>query len=339
MARVLVTGGTGFVGSHTVAALIRAGHGVRLLVRDRSRLGPAFDPLGVSVDEVVVGDVLQPDSVRAAIEGSDALIHAANVYSFHPRSRERMSTVNVEGTRSVLELGAEAGLSPLIYVSSTLALLPSSEPLSGSSPIGQPVPAYSRSKAEAERVARGLAAEGAPIVITNPASVWGPHDPYVGESSRLAIAVLKGRMRAVNDGTMFFVDVRDVAAAHAALLDLVGVGRRFILNGHNLPFRDLVTQIGRLTDRSLTPIKVPAWLAMALGRGMDRISGITGAYLPIGFEPPWILANSAPADTKDAADALGITWRPLDETLTDTVHWLTAAGLVTRRQAGALAQT
>lgn len=339
MAQVLVTGGTGFVGSHTVAALVSAGHRVRVLVRDQNRLGSAFDPLNVSVDDVVVGDVLEPASIRAAVEGCDALIHAANVYSFHPRSRDAMSSVNVEGTRSVLELGAEAGLSPLIHVSSTLALLPSSEPLTESSPIGQPAPAYSRSKAEAERVARHLASEGAPIVITNPASVWGPHDPNVGESTRLAIAVLKGQMRAVNDGTMFVVDVRDVAAAHAALIDSTWAGRRFILCAHNLPFHDLLIRIGELTGRSRTPVKVPAGMAMALGRGMDWISRLTGAALPIGFEPPWILANSAPADTTSAAESLGITWRPLDETLTDTVQWLTTAGLVDRRRAGSLAPT
>ncbi len=337
MAKVLVTGGTGFVGSHTVAALLRAGHEVRLLVRQRDRVAAALDPHGVEVADVVTGDVTDADSVQRALDGRDALVHLATVFSFDPQDEATMFRVNVGGTRIVLHSATEAGLDPIIHVSTTLALIPSAVPLTNMSPVGDPEPPYSRSKAEAEHVARSLQRDGAPVIITNPVSVWGPHDPHLGESATLATTALKGQMRLVNDGVIGVVDVRDVADVHARLIDPAYAGRRFILAAHNLPMRELLTIIGRLTGRNLRPVTVPHGASMALGKAMDWLAQRTGATMPISAEPPWILANNAPADASATEEAFGIEWRPLEETIEATLRWLVAKGHVTARQAGMLA--
>lgn len=337
MARVLVTGGTGFVGSHAVAALLDAGHEVRLFVRSVERIAPALDPLGESVDDVAVGDVMDKESVARAVAGCDAVIHAANIFSFHPGSHNRMMQVNAEGTRHVLDAAKSAGLNPIIHVSSTLALLPSAEPLDSSSSVGRPEPAYSRSKAAAERVARDLQDEGAPVVIVNPGSVWGPHDPHLGESAQLAISALRGRLRIVNNGPINVVDVRDVASCLAALVDSRFAGRRFLVVAHNPMFHDLLDRIGQLVGRRLRPVTSPAGVALALGRAFDWVSYRTGARMPIGFEPPWVLANGAAADSGDIEEAVGIKWRTLDDSLRDTIRWLHESGELTAKQAGALA--
>jgi uncharacterized protein YbjT (DUF2867 family) len=83
--RVLVTGGTGFVGGHSVAALLRAGHEVRLLVRDPARVEGALDPLEASVSDVAVGDMTDPEAVGRAVKGCDAVVHAAALFTFDPR--------------------------------------------------------------------------------------------------------------------------------------------------------------------------------------------------------------------------------------------------------------
>lgn len=334
MAKVLVTGGTGFVGSHTVAALRRAGHDVRLLVRSLDKVPKALAPHDVTVDDVVEGDVMDRDSLAAAADGCDALLHAANVFSFHPRTHERMHEVNVAGTRIVMEVATKAGLNPIIHVSSVLALIPSDGPVDADSPVGEPDPAYCRSKADAERVAREFQDRGEPVVITNPAAVWGPHDPHHGESTGLLLAALKGQMRVVNDGLISLVDVRDVAEAHARLIDPAFAGRRFILAAHDLQFSSLLTRIGELTGRRLKPLKVPHGAAMALGKAMDWIAHRTGADLPVGYEPPWVLANNAPTDAAATTEALGISWRSLDETLQDMIEWAVSEGLLTEKQAG-----
>jgi dihydroflavonol-4-reductase len=181
--RVLVTGGTGYLGSHTVAALVERGHQVRLLVRAPQRVAPAVAPLGLQAGdlEAVVGDVTDPAAVQQAVAGCQAVVHAASVYSLDRRDAGRVRQVNAPGTELVLGAAQRAGLDPIIYVSSTVALLPpSGQPLTPNSRVGQPPGPYLGSKAQAERVARRYQQAGAPVVTTYPGFVLGPHDPHLG---------------------------------------------------------------------------------------------------------------------------------------------------------------
>ena len=122
--RVLVTGGTGFVGCHTVAALVGQGHQVRLLVRAPERIGPALDPLGVTQLQVVLGDVTNPTTVQQAMAGCQAVVHAASVYSLDPRRAAVMAQTNPVGTDIVLGAAHRLGLDPIIYVSSVAVFWP-----------------------------------------------------------------------------------------------------------------------------------------------------------------------------------------------------------------------
>jgi dihydroflavonol-4-reductase len=124
--RVLVTGGTGFVGSHTVAALVEGGHEVRLLVRGRQRVAAALAPLGLQPPDLdtIVGDVTDPAAVDQAVRGCQAVVHAASVYSLDSRDAGRIRQINVRGTDVVLGTAHRAGLDPIVYVSSIVALLP-----------------------------------------------------------------------------------------------------------------------------------------------------------------------------------------------------------------------
>ncbi len=335
--RVLITGGTGFVGSHTVAALVRQGHWVRLLARSHDRVEPALAPHHVEASDVVIGDVTDQSAVERAVAGCEALIHAANVFTFDPRQVEMMSTVNEQGTELVLAEASRVGLDPIVHVSSLVALLPSDRPLTPDSEVGTPVPAYSKSKAVAERIARGFQADGVPVVIIYPGSVWGPHDPYLGESNRLARNILRGKFRLVNEGPLPIGDVRDVAAVHAAVLQPGRGPRRYVVAGHSPGFRALMTRLGGLTGRNLWSIPVPAPLALASGGAADWARLRLGADPALSYEAPWILAHSNTADSTATMDELGLDFTPFDTTLTDTVRWLHETGHITSRQAGILA--
>ncbi len=335
--RVLVTGGTGFVGSHTVAALVKAGHWVRLLARSHDRVEPALAPHDVEASDVVIGDVTDRGAVEQAMAGCEALIHAANVFSFDPRQVETMSTVNERGTALVLAEASRVGLDPIVHVSTLAVFLPSDQPLTPDSEVGNPAPAYSKSKAVAERIARGFQADGAPVVITYPGAVWGPHDPYLGESNRLARNILRGKFRLVNEGTLPICDVRDVAAVHAAVLQPGRGPRRYVVAGHSPGFRALMTRLGELTGRNLWSIPVPASMALAAGGAANWARSRFGADLALSYEAPWVLAHSNKADSTATIHDLGIDFTPLNTTLTDTVKWLHETGHITSRQAGALA--
>lgn len=334
--RVAVTGGTGFVGSHTVATLIEQGHSVRLLVRSPDRVEPALGPHSLDAPEVVVGDVTDRTAVDALIDGCEAVVHSANVYSLDKRRAEEMFDVNVRSTELLLALASTAGLDPIVHVSSYVALLPTDRPLTPTSDAGDPVTPYSRAKAAAERVARRFQAGGAPVVITYPGVVLGPHDPYLGESNRMAMNILKGKFWLANDGPLPVTDVRDLANAHAATMQPGKGPRRYIVIGHNPGFRALVARFGKAAGRSLKSRRVPVTMAFATGRLADWTRSTFGANPSLSHEQPWLLAHTPEVDAATTRTNLGIRFTPLDATLVDTVRWLHQAGHITSRQAGSL---
>jgi dihydroflavonol-4-reductase len=136
---VLVTGGTGYLGSHSVAALARAGHRIRVLARSAEKVPAALGPLGVSGMETAIGDVTDPAAVERALTGCDAVVHAASVFSLDVRRAGEMNAVNVRGTEVVLGTADRLGLDPIVHVSSEVALLPpaAGEVLTPNSPVGR----------------------------------------------------------------------------------------------------------------------------------------------------------------------------------------------------------
>jgi dihydroflavonol-4-reductase len=338
--RVLVTGGTGFVGSHTVAALVEAGYQVRLLVRARHRVAPAVAPLGLEAAslEAMVGDVTDPAAVDQAVAGCQAVVHAASVYSLDSRDAGRIRQVNVRGTELVLGAAQRAGLDPIVYVSSTVALLPpTGQTLTPDSPPGHPPGPYLGSKADAERVARRYQQAGAPVVITYPGFVLGPHDPHLSEGMRMVRDIVKGRYPMVPRGDAPTVDVRDVAAVHAAVLEPGRGPRRYLASGTNAGFAELVARLRVVTGRRLRAVTVPAGLLLPVGRAVQLVQQIVPFHIPAEFEGIYVCWCAARYDDTRTREELGVAPRDLQATLADTVRWLVEQGHISPRQAGQLA--
>ncbi len=325
--KVFVTGGTGFVGAHSVAALVSGGHQVRLLVRSRDQVARSLSPLGVADVESVEGDVTAPDSVEEAMAGCDAVLHAAAVFSTDPRAAARIRATNVRATEIVLGAAVRTGLDPIVHVSSYGALLPPEPPgavLTPESPVTAPRGTYCRSKAESEQVARRYQEQGAPVVIIYPGGVIGPHDPYLGDSNRSVAEAAKTGRGMRGGGPM--VDVRDVAAVHAAVMEPGRGPRRFMITGHYVAMPDLIAMLQQITGRRTRIVAVPAGLAMAVGRVADVVQRVVPSRLPLDYEGPWIFSLEPHCDDSRTISELGVTPRDLRETLTDTVQWLADQG-------------
>jgi dihydroflavonol-4-reductase len=335
--RVLVTGGTGFLGSHSVRALVDAGHEVRLLVRSAARIAPALEPHGLDGVDHVVGDVTDEAAVATALDGCDAVLHTANVYTLDPRRAEEMLDVNPRGTRIVLGAAHERGLDPIVHVSSNAALMPSDSVLTPESPLGDPPGAYGRSKVAAERIARELQDQGAPVVIVNPVGLLGPHDPHMGDYTAVARDVMAGKVPFVPAGVTPSVDVRDVAAVFAALMKPGGGPRRYIVSGGYVTLREFAAEAARVTGRRIPAVQVPGRPLMATGRVADTVARRLRVKLPVNFEGVWFMVHAAKVDGSAVERDLGVRFRPLSETLADTYRWLYEAGHVSRKQAGLLA--
>ena len=335
--KVLVTGGTGFVGSHSVKAILDAGHDVRLLVRSSGRVAPALEPLGVSGVDHLVGDATDAESVRRAMDGCDAVIHAAAVFSYDARDARTMQRVNARATEVVLGAARDAGLDPIVHVSSYVALLPPVGVLDGDSPLGRPRGVYARSKAETEQMARELQGQGAPVVITYPGMVWGSHDPHLGEAATFARSVLRGLVPMVPPGELPVVDVRDVAAAHAAVLN-PGLGsRRYMLAGGTASLGDMIRAIRRLTGRRLVTVTAPAPLVLGMTSAGDVVQRVLPFRLPFNFGGVWVATNGGPIDASATERDLGVRFRPSEDSIADMLRWLHAAGHLTDRQARRIA--
>ena len=323
--KVLVTGGTGFVGSHSVAALLSQGHQVRLLVRSPDQVARSLSPLGAADVESVLGDVTAPQSVKEAMTGCDAVLHAAAVYSIDPRAASRIRETNVRAAENVLGTAVRRGLDPVVHVSSYVALLPpQGAVLTPDSPVKRPRGTYSRSKAESERIARGYQEQGAPVVIIYPGGVIGPDDPYLGDSNRALVEFAKsgGTMR----GGLPLVDVRDVAEAHAAVMEPGRGPRRYMITGHYIALQDLVAMLHQVTGRHGRIMAMPAGMALAAGRVADLVQRFMPGRLALSYEGIWISALQAHCDDSRTAKELGITPRDLRVTLKDTVQWLADQG-------------
>jgi dihydroflavonol-4-reductase len=331
--KVLVTGGTGFVGSHAVAALVRGGHEVRLLVRDPRKIHRALGARGIQIDDYVVGDMVDAEITRKALMGCDAVLHAAaTLYG----GRETLAS-NLQGARNVLGIGCELGLDPILFTSTVGAMFPpAGECFTVDDPIRGLTTTYGRSKTESERFARELQARGAPIVCIYPAGVFGPDDPGPGESTKgLRDAIRFGWP--IVAGGMSIVDVRDLAEIIAAALEAGRGPRRYMAGGHFAGWSELADLCDSLTGRRARRVPMPAALLRGLGRLLDAAKQIVPFEYPITHEAAQMMTRFAPCDSRATVEQLGIPFRPTLETLADTIRCLYEAGEISSHAAGRMA--
>lgn len=336
--RIFVTGGTGFVGSHTVAELVRSGHEVRLLARSPDRIAKAMAPHGVEVHDYAIGDVTDPQSLEAGMKGCDAVLHAASIYSLDVRAAKQLREVNIDGTKTVLRLAEELGLDPIVYVSSFAAFFPPQGELLGpDSTVKDPPGAYYKSKAEAERVAQRFQARSVPVVSSYPGGAFGPFDPHFGESAQTVANILKRQIPIVPKGGLSIVDVRDLAKAHRAMFE-AGLGpRRYMLSGTHALFSSIIRMLEEITGRRAPHVTLPGWALRPIVRPVAALQHVLPFRLPLNTEGFDTITWDPHGDDSRAVAELGFAPRPLRETLADTVAWMYAVGKLTPKQAGRLA--
>jgi nucleoside-diphosphate-sugar epimerase len=333
-----VTGGTGFIGSYVAVALDRAGYEVRLLARDPGKVPRVFEPHGAVMADVVRGDITDRASVDAALEGCDAVVHAAAVVSVSRRGAEEVLATNAAGTRNVVGGAVDRGLDPVVYTSSVSALFSAQRPrVTPESPVASPSTPYGRSKAEAERYVQDLQASGAPVAVLYPGGVMGPLDPNVGPGLHGLITNYRSGTPIIRTGGWALVDVRDVADLVVAVM-VPGQGpRRLVLGGRTQSMDELNRLLGEVAGRPVR--RLP--MSPRLLRGIGRVNDLLMSLLPVDFaltgEGMDYLTRWEPSDDSAAMAVLGRDLRPTEETIRDTVRWLVREGHLDARYAPALA--
>ena len=311
----LVTGATGLVGSHVTRLLVARGDAVRVLVRERSPLDE-LDGLDV---ELAHGDVLDRASVRRAMRGVQRVFHIAGMTSLRA-SADRIFAVNVGGTRIVLEEALRAGVARVVHTSSVAAVGPAvrgstadEDQVFRAGRYGLP---YVNAKHEAELEAMRLAAHGLPVVVVNPAHVFGAGDRH-RSSTELVRRFLRGQIPAYVDGALNIVDAEDVARGHLLADERGEVGERYILGNRNFTLDRLFADLARLSGVEPPALKLPLAAALALARAAELAPGRPAVTtVEVRASSLWWAFRSTKAKRE-------LGWRPAhhEDTLQTTIDW------------------
>jgi dihydroflavonol-4-reductase len=315
VSKTLLTGASGFVGSHVARLLAERGDDLRLAVPE----GAPTEPIDDLDCERVTCDVRDRRAVRRAMRGVRRVFHAARIMSLRPADSEQLFSVNVDGTKVVMEECLRAEVERVVYTSSAAAVGPAppfgtadETQLFTAGHLGIP---YVNSVHEGEVEAMRLAARGLPLVCVNPALCFGAGD--VGPTSTALVRnFLLGRLLVYVEGAVCLVDVRDVAAGHLLADEQGSVGERYILGGRNFTFDRLFADVSRLSGVE-PPVKVSARVAGAAATAFAA----GGSRWPLSAAEVnaarhWWTYRSTKARRE-------LRWRPRphEETLEATVAW------------------
>jgi dihydroflavonol-4-reductase len=279
--KILITGGTGFLGAYIIKHLIEKGYNVKAICRSDKR--PSFISKEI-LDKVewVDGDVLDVVSLEDAMKGVDTVIHAAAIVSFVKKEQKQMYKINVEGTANVVNIALEKNIRRFVHISSVAALgrkvdgghLDEEKKWEESKINTQ----YAKSKYKAEiEVWRGIS-EGLNAVILNPGTILGYGD-WNGGSSAIFKKVYE-EFKWYTPGLNGFVDVEDAAAATVLLMESNVSEERFIINGDNWPFRKLMDTMAD-SFKKKKPIRQTTPLLLAIAWRAEKIRSIFTGKKPI----------------------------------------------------------
>jgi dihydroflavonol-4-reductase len=320
---LLVTGGTGFLGSALLPLLAARGHRLRVLARGDAA---AAERVGA---EVVRAGLDDRAAVQAALRGVEAVYHLAGQVSFDGRDPSALYQLHVQGTRTLLEDAAAAGVGRAVLASTSGTIAISRERKVHTEEDGPPLQVvagwpYYLSKIFQERTALRVRRDtGLPVVVLNPSLLLGPGDERLS-STDVVFKFLERRLPALPGGGLSFVDVRDAAEAFAAALERGRDGERYLLGGPNMTFADFFGRVSRLSGVPLPALRLPREVNVAGARALGRWHAWRGSEAPVSAEEVDMGEHFFWLDAAKARRELGFAPRDPQETLHETVRWLDA---------------
>ena len=282
----LVTGATGFLGSHVARQLVAAGHSVRVLVRSSSNL-QALDGLNA---ERVVGDLQDTMSLDRAMKGVRRVFHVAADYRLWTKEPNEIYETNVNGTRRLLEIAGQAGVERFVYTSTVATIAVSDDPSAlpneeTHGTLDQMIGHYKRSKFMAELEAIKAAASGIPVVIVNPTAPVGPGDWKPTPTGRIIVDFLNGKMPAYVDTGLNLVAVEDAAAGHLLAAEKGRIGERYILGARNMTLKQILGALAAISGRPAPRVRLPHAGALAAGYADESFVESGKAERELGYQP------------------------------------------------------
>lgn len=325
---VFVTGGTGFIGSHVVRALVASGERVRCLVRAQSRR----DALAMDGVDLVEGDLMDTHRLPRALDGCRVVYHCAADYRLGARDPRELHRTNVEGTDRVLAAAASAGVERVVHTSSVGALGTRADgrPADEETParLDEMIGPYKQTKFLAEQIALDWNARGLPVVIVNPSTPVGEGDARPTPTGRIVVDFLNGRMPAYVDTHLNVVDVRDVAAGHLLAARHGRPGERYILGHRNMSLAGLLAALAAASGRRAPRLRLPHWVPLAIATLEAPIAWATKRTPRIPLESVRMARKNMTFDAGKAVRELGLPQSPVEVALDRAVDWYRTHGYV-----------
>ena len=324
---MLLTGGSGFLGSAVARALLARGVRLRVLLRGT---GVPENLAGLDV-EPARGDLTDPASLRAAMRGQRTLFHVAADYRLWAPDPAELVRVNLDGTRALMRAALEAGVERVVHTSSvaTLRVAGATTPVdeTAAATPDEAVGAYKRSKTLAERAVEEMVArDGLPAVIVNPSTPIGPRDVRPTPTGRMVLDAARGRIPAFVNTGLNVAHVDDIAAGHLLALERGRIGERYILGGEDLTLRQMLAEIAGLTGRRAPTLALPRGPLMPLAAVAEAVARVTGREPLLTRDALRMSRYRMFFSSAKAARELGYRARPARDALADAVAWFRATG-------------
>jgi dihydroflavonol-4-reductase len=325
--KIFLTGATGFIGHHVAQALAVDGAKLRLLVRKTSN----FSNLEGIQGETHVGDLSEPESLKPALAGCDAVVHVAADYRLWIPDPAAMYKANVDGTRELLRLAREAKVKRFVYTSSVATMhfrrdgmvINEDTPVSLADMVGH----YKRSKFLAEQEAIKAAQAGQGVIILNPTSPIGPNDAKPTPTGRIILDFLTGKFPAYMDTGLNLVDVAEVARMHVAALTKGKPGNRYILGGENLTLKQILDKMALITGLKSPTVEIPFIVAATYAFFEEWITGrIRGREPRATLEEVRMGRKKMYASSAHAQQELGFRILPVNPAMKAAIEWFRAHG-------------
>jgi dihydroflavonol-4-reductase len=329
MHMILVTGGAGFIGSQLVQALLDRGEAVRVVERP----GAKVDHLPLSRLDVIFADIRERQAVRRVMPGCRLVYHLAANPQLWARQRNEFHRVNFLGTVHVLEEALAAGARRILHTSteSILTRARQTTPIAEDQAIGpgDVIGPYCRSKFRAERHAFRLAAGGAPIVVVNPTLPIGPGDWGQSPPTRMMLDFCLGKRSAYLDAELNLIDVRDVAISMVRAMEVGEPGRRYLLGSENWSIRSVFEYLAQLTGLPAPRWRVPYPVALLAAYVSEFVAGaVTGRMPAASITGVKLTRRRMHFDSARSLAALGVTPRPVRDSLREAVDWFRQVGWI-----------
>ncbi|HEV2314523.1 MAG TPA: hopanoid-associated sugar epimerase [Candidatus Acidoferrales bacterium] len=334
----LVSGATGFVGSHVARRLAASGESVRTLARPGSRR-QALE--GVAV-EWAEGDLRDEASLDRALAGVNHVYHVAADYRLWSRHPQEIYDNNVTGTKNLLAAALRARVQRFVYTSTVATIaVPRENALpdeTNRASVDEMIGNYKRSKLLAEQEALRAAHEGLPVVIVNPTTPVGPGDWKPTPTGRIILDFLLGRMPAYVDTGLNFVAVEDVAEGHLLAAERGKIGERYLLGGRNMTLKELLDALAKITGLAAPTWRIPHSVALIAACADAAYSRVMGREPRIPIEGVRIARHKMFVNDAKARKELGYQPGSVEAALERAVRWYVENGYVTLPKWAGVAQ-